>query len=162
MNSNSNEGMSFEEFQKTLKSALSSGDIAKGLEIIKQFMKNLSTSKPNIKEIIKISGSFLSGLKIDGYEGDFPTFIEPVSLTPGVKIGDTVLLGPNVIIGESCELGKFCELSNTILHDNIILGKLCKLNWCIVDDNITLPENFTAKECFITKNEKDELDLINL
>ncbi len=162
---NSNEGINFEEFQKTLKNFLSSGDMAKGLDIIKQFMKDLNKNNSkslNIKEIIKISGNIMSGLKIDGYEGDFPTFIEPVSLTPGVKIGDTVLIGPNVIIGKSCELGTFCELSNTILHDNIILGKLCKLNWCIVDDNITLPEKFDAKECFITKNENGELDLIQL
>ena len=165
MNSNPNKEKSFEEFENSIKKALTNGDITQGLKIIKQFIQDQDIGENKslkIKEITKICGKFLSGIKIEGYEGDFPTFIEPVSLTPGVKIGDTVLLGPTVIIGKSCELGKFCELSNTVLFDNVKLGKLCKLNWCIVDDNITLPEKFSAKECFITKNEKDELNVIQL
>ena len=117
MNSNPNNERSFEEFENSINKALTNRDITQGLEIIKQYIKNGNIDK----NIIKICGKFSSGLKIEGYEGDFPTFIEPVSLTPGVKIGDTVLIGPNVIIGKSCELGKFCELSNTILHDNVIL-----------------------------------------
>jgi NDP-sugar pyrophosphorylase family protein len=165
MNSNTNNEKRFEEFQDSMKNALVSGDTTQGLKIIKHYIKNEIADKNSllkIKDITKVCGKFLSGLKIEGYEGDFPTFIEPVSLTPGVKIGDTVLLGPNVIIGKSCELGTFCELGNTILFDNVKLGKLCKLKWCIVDDNITLPEKYDAKECFITKNENDELDVIQL
>ena len=165
MNSNPNKEKSLVEFENSINKALTNDDITQGLKIIKQFIQDEDIGKTKslkIKDITKICGKYLSGLKIEGYEGDFPTFIEPVSLTPGVKIGDTVLLGPTVIIGKSCELGKFCELSNTILFDNIKLGKLCKLNWCIVDDNVTLPEKFNAKESFITKNENDELDVVHL
>ena len=164
MNSDNNE-KSFDEFQASMKNALNNGDITQALKVIKNYVKKGYESKkkiPNIKEIVKICGNFMSGLKIEGYQGDFPTFIEPVSLTPGVKIGDTVLLGPNIIIGNSCELGAFCELSNTILLEDVVLGNLCKLNWCIVDDKITLPDKFNAKECFITKNQNEELKVIQL
>lgn len=164
MNSNPNKEKSFEEFENSIKNSLINGDMTQSLKIIKQFIQNEEIDKKSlkIKEITKICGKYLSGIKIEGYEGDFPTFIEPVSLTPGVKIGDTVLLGPTVIIGNSCELEAFVELSNTILFDNVKLEKLCKLNWCIVDDNITLPEKFDAKECFITKNKNGELNIIQL
>jgi len=159
MNSDPNKEKKIEEFENLIKKALTNGDITQGLKIVKQFVQSKSLK---IKDITKICGKFLSGIKIEGYEGDFPTFIEPVSLTPGVKIGDTVLLGPTVIIGKSCELGAFVELSNTIVFDNVKLGKLCKLNWCVVDDNITLSEKFSAKESYITKNENGELNVIPL
>ncbi|MHA2474999.1 MAG: hypothetical protein ACXAES_17390 [Promethearchaeota archaeon] len=38
----------------------------------------------------------ISGLKIENYIGDYPTFMEPVILGDKVKIGDDVLIGPKV------------------------------------------------------------------
>ncbi|MFX1257537.1 MAG: hypothetical protein ACFFAN_06750 [Promethearchaeota archaeon] len=102
----------------------------------------------------------MTRLSIEGYEGDYPTFIEPMFLSPGVKIGDTVLLGPNLIIGENCEIGPFCDLSNVIIQ-KVVMGRQWKLNYCIVDENIDFPEKFQAKECLIIKNEKGDLEKIN-
>jgi len=112
-----------------------------------------------LKSFIKKNSTTLKGLVIDGYIGDYPTFIEPVYLKPGVKIGDTVLLGPNVIIDEGCDLGAWTELGNVILSKNVVTGKLTKLKWCVVDSDITLPENFNADNSFITKNESGKLEI---
>lgn len=132
------------------------------IEAIKNSIKNDNKKKinlPIIKEILQFIGINLEGLCIEGYIGDFPTFIEPVFLNHGVKIGDTVLLGPNVLIDKECSLGDFCELSNTILFEGVSLEKYCKLNWCIVDQGLTLPQKFIAKKAFITKNVKGEIQL---
>ena len=103
----------------------------------------------------------MTGLTIEGYEGDYPTFIEPVYVAPGVKIGDTVLLGPNVFIDEGCELGDFTELSNVLLKKNVKTGKLTKLNNCIVEEEVELPREFKKSNCFI-KSKGGELEIIDL
>ena len=56
----------------------------------------------------------------------------------------------------------FCKLSDVIIFDNVIIGKSCKLDWCIIDEYVILPNNFHAKDCFITKNSKKGLKIINI
>lgn len=116
---------------------------------------NIAELKSLLKDIILK----LKGLTIEGYIGDYPTFIEPVFLKPGIKIGDTVLLGPNAYIDEGCDLGAFTELANVILSKNVKTGKLTKLRWCVVDANIELPEKYEAQNCFITKDESGKLEI---
>ena len=148
----------------TLENAINEGTFETLVDIIKKLIKPENGKNLNLslmKETIQYIGNNLRGLTIDGYQGDFPTFIEPVSLKSGVKIGDTVLLGPNVIIDKECQLGDFCELSNTILFNGVTLGKYCKLNWCIVDENLNLPQKFEAKGAYIYKNNEEEIEILN-
>ena len=152
------------KIKETLENAINNGVSENLVEIIKHFIKLDDGAKLNlslIKETIKYIGNNLRGLTIEGYQGDFPTFIEPVSLTSGIQIGDTVLLGPNVLIDKECVLGDYCELSNTILFKGVTLGKYCKLNWCIVDENLNLPQKFEAKGAYITKNNKGEIEILD-
>ena len=114
-----------------------------------------------LRDLLKENNNKLKGLVIDGYIGDFPTFIEPVYLKPGIKIGDTVLLGPNAYINEGCDLGTFSELANVILSKNVKTGKLTKLSWCVVESDIILPEKFEADNCFIIKDETGKIKTIS-
>ncbi|MHA1294192.1 MAG: hypothetical protein ACTSQJ_16185 [Promethearchaeota archaeon] len=114
-----------------------------------------------LKEIVKNLKNNIKGLTIKGYIGDYPTFIEPVYLHPGVKIGDTVLIGPNVIIGKNCELGAFSELTNVILGDNVVIPKYSKLNMCIIESDIILPEKFIGTNCFIFIDDNKEIQKLN-
>lgn len=153
------------ELQDAIKLAITSGDSVRGINIINSLINHENVGKYHLtylKDILKMNARFLSGLKVDGYIGDYPTFLEPVFLKPGVEIGDTVLIGPNVVIDKGCKIGNFAEISNAVLYQNCVIGKKVKLTRCIVDENINLPENFQANECFITKNEKNNLDLINI
>ncbi|MGQ4875345.1 MAG: sugar phosphate nucleotidyltransferase [Promethearchaeia archaeon] len=148
-----NKGGQEKEITAAIKSALKEGYKAFGINLIKENITEKNVGKYhiiNLKDIIKMNARYLKGLKIEGYIGDYPTFIEPVRLQPGVEIGDTALLGPNVIVGKKCKLGAFSELANTIIFDNAILGRECNLNWCIVDENVRLPEKYSAKNKFIT------------
>lgn len=131
--------------------------------IIAEIEKSIEAAKGDPKQLVVLLEKIreLSGLTIEGYIGDYPTFIEPVYLKPGVKIGDTVLLGPNVYISKECVLGDFTELTNTILLENVRTGKYTKLKTCVVDSNITLPVNFKAQYSFITKK-NDKLEIIKL
>lgn len=150
--------------KEKLENAINKGASEAIIETLKNLIKpdDGETLKLSLmKETLQYLGSNLKGLTIEGYQGDFPTFIEPVCLTSGVEIGDTVLLGPNVIIDKKCQLGDFCELSYTILFKGVNLGKYCKLNWCIVDDNTNLPQNFEAKDAYISKNDKGEIEILN-
>jgi len=113
----------------------------------------------DLNTLLKENSRSLKGLVIDGYIGDYPTFLEPVFLKPGVKIGDTVLLGPNAYIAEGCELGAFSELANVIFSKNVITGKLTKLRFCVVDQDITLPDNFQVNNSFITKDKTGTLEI---
>ncbi|MHA2182441.1 MAG: GlgC family sugar phosphate nucleotidyltransferase, partial [Promethearchaeota archaeon] len=99
--------------------------------------------------------------RINQIKGKSPNLIEPVIVKSEVIIGNNVLLGPFVIIGNYCKIEDFCELSNVIVYDNVIIGKSNKLDYCIVDENVKLPENFHGEECFITMNNKKELEVIN-
>ncbi|TXT61126.1 MAG: putative UDP-3-O-(3-hydroxymyristoyl)glucosamine N-acyltransferase [Promethearchaeota archaeon] len=132
------------------------------LEFINELYKlldqgNYKTKTSEFKTILTQMKSKLDGLTIADYQGDYPTFIEPVYLYPNISIGDTVLLGPNVFIDEDCKLGNFTELSNSILCKNVETQKLVKLNNCIVDKDIVLPSEFKAENCLVTKNEKGNL-----
>ena len=152
------------EIKEKLNKALINGDSITFINLLEESILKVDSGDQDIsilRDIIKLLPNSLSGLKIQGYEGDFPTFIEPVNLTPGVKIGDTVLLGPNVLIGKDCQLGDFCELSNTILFNGIKLGKHCKLNYCIVNNDVELPSEFEAKESLIYLK-KGKLEIKNL
>lgn len=145
--------------------ALSKGNISEALEKFNFVLSQVNSgdiSRDILKEIIKNNNEILRGLQIEGYIGDFPTFIEPVMLTPGIKIGDTALLGPNVVIGSMSELGAFCELSNTILLDNVILGKQCKLSYCVIDSKVTLPDGYQAKNAYIKLNENGKVETLDL
>ena len=104
---------------------------------------------------------FLSNKRTNQIKGKFPNNIEPVRVKSEVIIGNDVQIGPFVIIGNYCKIGDFCELSNVIVYDNAIIGKSSKLDYCIVDKNVKLPKNFHAEECFITMNNKKELEVIN-
>ncbi len=152
------------EFQDAINRSIDNGDIVLGINVVKELITIENIGEYHVtclKDIIKMNNRFLNGLELEDHEGDFPTYIEPVKLNSGVKIGNDVLLGPNVIIRNNCEIKANCELSNTILYENVVLGGGCKLNWCIVDANVVLPEKFREKQCFMTKNEKNELEIIN-
>jgi NDP-sugar pyrophosphorylase family protein len=112
---------------------------------------------PELKHILIKMKEDLTGLTINDYKGDYPTFIEPVYLYPNIIIGDTVLIGPNVFIDEGCNLGAFTEISNVILCKNVVTEKLVKLSHCIVDEDIVLPRKYNANNVFITKSEDGEL-----
>jgi len=151
------------EFQDVIKNAIAYGQNIRGIKIIDSLITNQTIGKfhlTNLKDIIKMNSRFLFGLNLDKFRGNTPKCIEPVKIQSGSKIGDNVRLGPNVIIGKNCELGNSCELSNVLLYDNVYVGKSNKLDWCIIDENIHLPENFKGKECFITRNKKNDLEII--
>ena len=107
------------------------------------------TKFPEIKGILKSFFNKLSN-NIEGYIGDYPTFIEPVYLESNVKIGDDVLLGPNVYIGANSEIGDYAELSNTIVFDNVKTGENFKFENCIVLKNCNINfNNFNIKNSII-------------
>ncbi|MBY8984326.1 MAG: NDP-sugar synthase [Candidatus Lokiarchaeota archaeon] len=152
------------EFQDVIRKSFSRGMIIRGIRIIKPeiTIKNIGNFHlTNLKDIININRRFLSGVSINQLKGKSPNYTEPVKIKSDVIIGNEVSIGPFVIIGKYCKIGDFCELSNVIVYDKVIIGKSSRLDWCIVDENVKLPENFQAKECFITKNNKKELEIIN-
>lgn len=152
------------EFQDAIKKALISGDDVRGIRIIRPLITRNNIGKfhlTNLKDIIEMNNRFLSGANLEKFKGKSPEFNEPIKINFEAKIGKKVLIGPYVIIGKYCKIGDFCELADVIIFDNTIIGKSCKLNWCIIDENVNLPDNFHAKDCFITQNDKKELDIIN-
>ena len=104
---------------------------------------------------------FLVEIKKNSFRGKKPSLIKPLRFGNDVKIGDKLKLWPNVIIGDSSTVGDFSELSNTILFNKVNVGKFCRLHWCIIDDGISLPDNYWAKNCFITRDNKNDLEIIN-
>ncbi|MFX1396609.1 MAG: hypothetical protein ACFFAS_06135 [Promethearchaeota archaeon] len=150
-----------DNLQEQIIKELTDGNNGVAFSKIKKLIGKESSIKL-LKQIIKTNGRSLKGLVIDGYVGDFPTFIEPVVLTPGVKIGDTALLGPNVLIGDRCELGAFCEITNSILLENVNLGKHCKLDYCVVDSELILPDEYRASNCLLKLNEEGEIEHIEI
>ncbi len=152
------------ELQDAIKILIKNNDKIVGINVIKSIVTIENVGKYHLtflKDIIKMNNRFFANSSIDGYDGDYPTFIEPITLKLNVRIGDTALLGPNVIVNKNCEIGAFTELANTILYEGVIVGKHCKLNWCIVDKNVKLSESFQANNCFISKNDKNEIEITN-
>ncbi|MFX1487904.1 MAG: sugar phosphate nucleotidyltransferase [Promethearchaeota archaeon] len=151
------------EFQDAIKNAISQGDNVRGIKIIDSLITNKTIGNfhlTNLKDIIKMNNRFLSGLVFDNFKSKNPKFIEPVKIKFGTKIGDNCIIGPNVIIGKNCEIGNSCEFSNTLLYDNVYIENSNKLDWCIIDENVHLPENFKGKECFITRTNENDLEII--
>ncbi len=151
------------ELQDAIRILIKNGDKVVGINIIKSLVTIENVGKYHLtflKDIIKMNNRFFANSNTDGYSSDY-TLIEPFNIKPGVKIGDTALLGPNIIINKNCEIGVFSELANSILYEGASIGKYCKLNWCIVDKGVKLSDNFQAKNCFIAKNDKAELEITN-
>ncbi|MFW9866473.1 MAG: sugar phosphate nucleotidyltransferase [Candidatus Thorarchaeota archaeon] len=151
------------EFQDVIKNAISVGHNIRGIKIIDSLITIQTIGKyhlTNLKDIIKMNSRFLYGLKVDKFKGNTPKCIEPVKIHSSTIIGDNVTLGPNVIIGKKCEIGNSCVLSNALLYNNVCIRNSNKLNWCIIDEKIDLPENFKGRECFITRNKKNDLEII--
>jgi len=152
------------EFQDAIKLAIFNGDNIRGLNIIQDNVTIGNIGEYHLtylKDILKMNFRFLKGIKMLEYNGEYPTIIEPMCLNEGIKIGDKVLIGPNTIIGSECELGDYCKIVNSIIFDNVIIGKHTKLNNCIIEQKVILPENFQAKNSFITYNQKSEIQFIN-
>ncbi|MHA1932761.1 MAG: sugar phosphate nucleotidyltransferase [Promethearchaeota archaeon] len=152
------------EFQDALKKSLSIGMKIRGIRIINAevTMENVGNFHlTNLKDILYMNREFLSGVRINQSKGKSHNFIKPVRIKFDVIIGNETIIGPFAIIGKNSKIGDFCQLSNVIVYDNVIIGKSSRLDWCIVDENVKLPENFDAEECFITVNNKKELEFIN-
>lgn len=77
-----------------------------------------------------------------------------------IKMNLRFLSGSTVSIGSKCKIGKSCEITNSVLLNNVIIGDYCTLDWCILDEGVILPEKYRANNCFITKKEIGELDVI--
>ena len=151
------------EFQDVIKKSLSIGMNIRGVRIVNSeiTMGNVGNFHlTNLRDILNMNSRFLSGVRINQLEGKLHNYVEPLTIKSNVIIGRDVSIGPSVIIGKYCKIRDFCELSNVILYDNVIVGKSSILDWCIVDEDVKLPENFHAKECFITINNKEELEVI--
>ncbi|MHA1985312.1 MAG: sugar phosphate nucleotidyltransferase [Promethearchaeota archaeon] len=151
------------EFQDVIKKSLSIGMNIRGIRIVKPeiTMENVGNFHlTNLRDILIMNSRFLSGEENSQLKGELHKFIEPFKIESNVIIGRNVSIGPFVIIGKNCKIEDACRLSNVILYDNVDIGKFCTLDWCIVDEDVKLPGNFRAKECFITINNKEELELI--
>jgi NDP-sugar pyrophosphorylase family protein len=151
------------EFQDVLKRVISNGMNIRGIRIVDPLItiNNVGAYHlTNLKDILDMNKRFLSGVSINKIEGKLHKIFGPVRIKSDVIIGNDVLIGPYAIIGKFCKIGNFCELTNVILYDNVIMGKFSKLDWCIIDENVELSENFHAEDCFITTNNKKELEVI--
>ncbi len=152
------------EFQDILKRAISNGMNIRGIRIVDPVItiKNVGGFHlTNLKDILEMNKRFLSGVNTNQLEDRSHKIFEPVRIGDHIIIGNDVIIGPYVNIGKFCQIGQYCELTNVILYDNVTIGKSSKLDWCIVDKNVIIPENFHVEDCFITKNNKKELEIIN-
>ena len=151
------------EFQDVIKKSLSIGMKIRGIRIVNPEITIGNIGKfhlTNLRDILTMNSRFLSGVRSNQLKDKLHNYIEPVRIKSNVIIGNDVKIGPFVIIGNDSKIGDFCELSNVILYDNVIVGKSCILDWCIVDENVKLPENYHVKECFITVNNNEDLEVI--
>lgn len=152
------------EFQDVLKNALVNDLNIRGLMVINSMITADNIGEfhlTSLQDIIKMNKKFLSGIKLMPFRGELPKLIEPLSIGNGNRFGDKIMIGPYVIIGNACKIGDFCELSNTILYDKVKIGKNCALEYCIIDEGVHLPDKYRAKDCFITRNNKKDLEIIN-
>lgn len=153
------------EFQDAIKAAISRGEDIRGIKIINKMITAEIVGKyhlTDLKDIIKMNNRFLTGLEINNIRGELPKMIEPVLIKADSRIGKNVSLGPYVIIGKSCNIGDLSDLSNAIILNQSTLGMNSKLEWCIIDENVNVPEDFKAKNCFITMNDREELEIIKI
>jgi len=152
------------EFQDAIKKAIIQGDKIRGINIIKHLITHNSIGQyhlTNLKDIIKMNNRFLQDLTSDEFKNESIKIVEPVRVNHDFIIDNNVLLGPYVIVGKNCKIGNHSKLSNVILFDKVDIGNYCELNWCILDENVMLSDNSCLKDCFITKNEKKQLEIIN-
>ena len=138
-------------------------------ELLQQLEILLSEKEIDLVKIRELKSEILeehiTGLKIDNYIGDYPTFMEPVILGDKVKIGDDVLIGPKVYIGDKSEIEDYAEISNCIIFDNVKIGKNFKLNNCIIVKDTKLNfDNFSNQNSIIKgiAESLDDLELILL
>ncbi|MFX1574107.1 MAG: sugar phosphate nucleotidyltransferase [Promethearchaeota archaeon] len=152
------------EFQDSIKKAIIQGEKIRGLNIITHLITNNNIGQyhlTSLKDIIKMNKRFLKGSIHEKIQNDSLNIIEPIRVNGNIYIENNVRLGPYAIIGKNCKIGKHSKLSNVILFDNVDIGDYCKLNWCICDENINISNNSSLIDCFITKNEKNQLEIIN-
>jgi len=152
------------EFQDAIKKAIIQGDKIRGINIIKHLITHSNIGQyhlTNLKDIIKMNKRFLKGVVSEKIKNESIKINEPVRVNHDIIIDNNVLLGPYVMIGKNCKIGKHSKLSNVILFDKADIGNYCELNWCILDENVTLSDKSCLKDCFITKNEKKQLEIIN-
>ena len=133
-------------------------------ELIKKLEQLLDKEKIDLAEVQNLKAELLkkhiTGLKIDNYIGDYPTFMEPVILGEKVKIGDDVLIGPSIYIGTNSIIGDYVEISNSIILDNVTIGNNIKLVNCIIANGSKLNfSNFTEKNCILKGTAKSIEDL---
>ena len=152
------------EFQDAIKNAIAHKKNIRGIRIIKNSITTSNIGKfhlTNLEDIIKMNNRFLNGLNLGNFGGYIAKCVEPISIKNDTKIENNVLLGPYTIIGKSCIIGDSSKISNTIIYDRVNVGKFCELDWCIIDEKVELPENFRAKECFITRSNEKDLEIRN-
>ncbi|MHA1931960.1 MAG: GlgC family sugar phosphate nucleotidyltransferase [Promethearchaeota archaeon] len=138
-------------------------------ELLQQLESLLSEKEIDIVKIKEVKSKLLkehiTGLKIDNYIGDYPTFMEPVILGDKVKIGDDVLIGPKVYIGANSEIEDYAEISNCIIFDDVKIGKNFKLDNCVILKGSKLNfNNFSNQNCILRgkAESKEELEIILL
>ena len=135
-------------------------DLKENLEKIENLIaeKDIDISKIKDLQIDFIKNKLKNQHCVNNFIGDFPTFIEPVHLSPNVKIGDDVLIGPNVYVGDNCKIGDYGEIINTIIFDNVEIGENFKLENCIIEKNCKL--NFNNLKAFssILKGQTDSIE----
>lgn len=152
------------EFQDALKNAMLYNLNIRGIRIVSPLITADNIGKfhlTSLRDIIKMNKRFLTGLNLNPYEGKTPTYLEPLTFGNQNLFGNNVTLGPHVIISNSCSLGDFSQISNSILYDNVTVGKSCVLDWCIIDEGVTLPDNLKASDCFFTKANAKDFEIIN-
>ncbi|MGV9172318.1 MAG: hypothetical protein ACOC4M_17580 [Promethearchaeia archaeon] len=104
------------------------------LEKIKDLLKKEDMNVEQIKECFDtvLKKEISHSHQISQFEGDFPTFIEPVYIGKKCKIGDDVMLGPNVYIGKNVTISDYVEISNTVIFDDATIGENLFLEHCII------------------------------
>jgi NDP-sugar pyrophosphorylase family protein len=136
------------------------------LKELKQLINEDDLDIAKIKELkTEILKHHLKGLKIEGYIGDYPTFMEPVILGDKVKIGDDVLIGPRVYIGSNAEIEDYAEISNSIIFDNVRIGNNFKLDNCIIIEYSQLNfDNFSKSNCILKgiAESEDNIEIYSL
>jgi NDP-sugar pyrophosphorylase family protein len=153
------------EFQDVIKNAITAGEVVRGLRIIDGLIDKDTVGKyhlTDLRDIIRMNNRFSSGENHEIFKGKSLEYFKPVHVNSRVEIGKKVIFGPHVIIGINCQIGNHCELSETIVLNNSTIGNFCKLNWCIIDENVIVPDNFHGEESFITTNEKNQIEIINI
>jgi len=136
------------------------------LKELEQLINKEDLNLPKIQDLkTEILKNHIKGLRIEGYIGDYPTFMEPVILGDKIKIGDDVLIGPKVYIGSNSEIEDYAEISNSIIFDNVKIGKNFKLDNCIIlkDSHLNF-DNFNKSNCILkgVAESEDNIEIYSL